>query len=294
MPLVTISQRKKTKELDDLISKLAQGDFDYKPKGRMENLFGNELKGKENLGKKTKIPMQPMEYIENRLKQKSASQTPKEEKSTTPKKKGNAKSRLEDNAKAIGVDLAKYRTDGGSYDKRNTQYIRIDDMPEKEKAAFTQMLKEKGYKTSWSGGFGTAIMESQERKTPAPKPYEYTAEPEGYQEYLKRKQAGQTNSYEERQEARRERYENRSAAASNEAHERLTKSMEMMSAIPFGQPIHVGHYSEKSDRAFRNRAASQFEKSLEAREKADYYSNKAESVGKGGISGLDPDAKYKV
>ena len=35
-------------------------------------------------------------------------------------------------------------------------------------------------------------------------------------------------------------------------------------------------------------------KSIEAREKAEYYAGRAESVGTGGISSVDPDARFKV
>ena len=247
--------------------------------------------------KKTYTPLEAVEELRKRLKaRKPAAEKPATEKKTSsaPKKAGNAKTRLEENAKEIGIDLNQYRTDSGRWDKRNLQNIRIDYMPEDKKAAFVKMLKEKGYETRWNGGLGTAIIEKQERKSPAPKPYEFTSAPEGYEDYLKRKQSGQINSYEESQEARRERYENRSAAAAKESNERFARAQEMGSAIPFGQPILVGHHSEKSDRAFRNRLGKQYEKSFEAQKKADYYANKAQSVGTAGISGLDPDAKYKV
>jgi hypothetical protein len=269
----------------------------YKPKEKeiFQRTTPEELKQAEE--KKTYTPLEAVEELRKRLKARNpAAEKPATEKKTSsaPKKAGNAKTRLEENAKTIGIDLNQYRTDSGRWDKRNLQNIRIDDMPEDKKAAFVKMLKEKGYETRWNGGLGTAIIEKQERKSTAPKPYEFTSAPEGYEDYLKRKQSGQINSYEESQEARRERYENRSAAAAKESNERFARAQEMGSAIPFGQPILVGHHSEKSDRAFRNRLGKQYEKSFEAQKKADYYANKAQSVGTAGISGLDPDAKYKV
>ena len=68
----------------------------------------------------------------------------------------------------------------------------------------------------------------------------------------------------------------------------------MGEAIPFGQPILVGHHSEKSDRAYRNRMNGHYEKAHELSEKAAYYERKAESVGRGGISSDDPDAIQKL
>ena len=68
----------------------------------------------------------------------------------------------------------------------------------------------------------------------------------------------------------------------------------MASAIPFGQPILVGHHSESRDRNYRSRIDSHFEKSFKASNTADYYAQKASSVGTGGISADDPDAIPKL
>ena len=68
----------------------------------------------------------------------------------------------------------------------------------------------------------------------------------------------------------------------------------MGSVIPFGQPILVGHHSERSDRAYRARITRRYEQSFEAGQKADYYAQKAASVGLGGISSDDPDAIEKL
>jgi hypothetical protein len=68
----------------------------------------------------------------------------------------------------------------------------------------------------------------------------------------------------------------------------------MADAIPMGQPILVGHHSERADRAFRGRINAKQEKAFDLSSKAAYYRDKAESVGTGGISGLDPDAVAKL
>jgi hypothetical protein len=102
------------------------------------------------------------------------------------------------------------------------------------------------------------------------------------------------NSYEERQEARRERYLERAEKARAESSEGWRQVREMSDAIPFGQPIHVGHHSEKGDRAYRARIEKTSEKAFRLNEKADYYEQKAASVGTGGISSDDPEAIEKL
>lgn len=102
------------------------------------------------------------------------------------------------------------------------------------------------------------------------------------------------NDYEARQKARRERLTARAAAASAEASETLDRARTMGQAIPFGQPILVGHHSEGRDRRYRQRIDDNMRKGFSLMDKADYYKRKAASVGKGGISSDDPDAITKL
>ena len=102
------------------------------------------------------------------------------------------------------------------------------------------------------------------------------------------------NIYEQKQEKRRERYLTKAASARKESHRRFQTAHSMAQAIPFGQPILVGHHSEKRDRAYRKRIDQNFQKSFDANEKARYYEDKATSVGMGGISSYDPDAIRKL
>ena len=96
--------------------------------------------------------------------------------------------------------------------------------------------------------------------------------------------------YYERQEARRERYIQRAAKARRNAAFAAQKAGEMAAVIPAGQPIHVGHYSEKSDRRYRERIGQTMDKAIGLDDKADYYAEKAKTVGRGGISSDAPDA----
>lgn len=102
------------------------------------------------------------------------------------------------------------------------------------------------------------------------------------------------NSYEEKQEARRARYEEKASRLRDEAHRLHDQAHEMASAIPFGQPILVGHHSEGRDRRYRDRIHNTFGKAFATMDKADYYKEKAAKVGSGGISSDDPDALDKL
>ena len=102
------------------------------------------------------------------------------------------------------------------------------------------------------------------------------------------------NAYEEKQEAKRERLEKAARKQRQEAHDRFETAHKMGNAIPFGQPILIGHHSEKRDRNYRDRIHTNMRKGVEASDKADYYEQRAEGVGKGGISSDDPDAIIKL
>lgn len=246
---------------------------------------------------KTYSALEAVAELRRRAKARKAAAEPKSEKSkaTTPRKKGTMKSRLWDNAKEAGIDLDAFHVGGGKWDKRNNVHIDIEKMPKEQQAAFTQMVKEKGYTMSWNGGLGYVIKEPAASTKPrAYKPTEKTAAPEGYEEYLKRKNSSELNSYEEQQEARRERFEGRSAAATAESRQRSQAARNIMSMIPAGQPILVGHHSERRHRSDLNKVDTNMRKSWEASQKANYYAQRAESVGTGGISSVDPDAVFKV
>ncbi len=102
------------------------------------------------------------------------------------------------------------------------------------------------------------------------------------------------NDYEKKQAARKARLEDRASAAQAESNTVYTRARSMASAIPFGQPILVGHHSEGRDRNYRGRINKTFSKAFALTEKAEHYAQKAASVGKGGISSDDPAALSKL
>jgi hypothetical protein len=102
------------------------------------------------------------------------------------------------------------------------------------------------------------------------------------------------NKYEQKQEERRQRYQERAAGASSESDAAWNEARKRGEAIPFGQPILVGHHSEGRDRSYRAGINRLHEKSFALSDKARHYEQKAASVGTGGISSDDPDAIEKL
>lgn len=73
------------------------------------------------------------------------------------------------------------------------------------------------------------------------------------------------------------------------------RSSEMAKAIPFGQPILVGHHSEKRDRNYRNRIHNLMGQSVQADKKKTYYEQKAEAIESNtAIFSDDPKALEKL
>jgi len=102
------------------------------------------------------------------------------------------------------------------------------------------------------------------------------------------------NDYEAKQERRRERLEARADRLRREGQARFNSGMERLRAIPFGQPILVGHHSEKRDRNYRRKAIGAVDKGIALNKAAGVLDARAAAVGTGGISSDDPDAVTKL
>jgi hypothetical protein len=102
------------------------------------------------------------------------------------------------------------------------------------------------------------------------------------------------NFYEAKQQARRERLQGASERAGRESNALYGRGRSMADVIPFGQPILVGHHSEKRDRGYRSRISRTFERAHEAGQKAQELAARAASVGTAGVSSDDPDAVVKL
>ncbi len=102
------------------------------------------------------------------------------------------------------------------------------------------------------------------------------------------------NHYEARQERRRERLGRAADTADREAAGSFNRSRELLDPIPFGQPILVGHHSERGHRRTLERSDTAMRRGLDATQRAKELRHRASSVGKGGISSDDPDAIEKL
>ena len=102
------------------------------------------------------------------------------------------------------------------------------------------------------------------------------------------------NSYEQKQQARKERLEERAAKAAANSEAAYSASRQAVEGIVMGQPILVGHHSEGRHRRAIQRADDRMRKSVEEQRRAQELERRAEAVGTGGISSDDPDAVNKL
>jgi hypothetical protein len=101
--------------------------------------------------------------------------------------------------------------------------------------------------------------------------------------------------YEERKQARIDRYKELASKNEKLALDLHEQAHKMAEAIPFGQPIMIGHHSEKSDRNYRNKIHNKFGKAFETLDKSKYYEEKANAAeNNNAISSDDPDAIQKL
>ena len=100
--------------------------------------------------------------------------------------------------------------------------------------------------------------------------------------------------YQERQEAKRDRLKERAAKAEAISNERSNTASTLGKMLPFGQPILVGHHSEAKHRKHAESINTNMRKSVEAQDKAEYLSRRADSVGSAGIASDDPEAVEKL
>lgn len=101
--------------------------------------------------------------------------------------------------------------------------------------------------------------------------------------------------YQERKEARIDHMEERAARAQAESAAASKSAHEIMRHIPPGQPILVGHHSERHHRRDLDRIDRSMRKSVEASEKASYYASRAASAASNtAIRSDDPDAVEKL
>jgi hypothetical protein len=102
------------------------------------------------------------------------------------------------------------------------------------------------------------------------------------------------NHYEQKLEARRERLLARADRLREESSRRFQSARSRIEHIPPGQPILVGHHSEKRHRRDLARHDTDMRAGIDAQERAEEAARRAEGVGRAGISSDDPDAADKL
>ena len=103
------------------------------------------------------------------------------------------------------------------------------------------------------------------------------------------------NDYEEKKQARIDRYRERAEKARARSSQLSHESVSMLEHIPPGQPILADHHSARGHRKLLERSDRKMEQSIAASEKADYYEHKARAAENNtAISSDDPAALEKL
>ena len=102
------------------------------------------------------------------------------------------------------------------------------------------------------------------------------------------------SDYEERKEQRKERLLDRAERAEAESSAAFDEADRIGKTIPMGQPILVGHHSERGHRADLRRIDRNMAKAVAKTAEAKELRRRAEAVGTGGISSDDPEAIAKL
>jgi hypothetical protein len=97
--------------------------------------------------------------------------------------------------------------------------------------------------------------------------------------------------YYERQAEKLERYQELAEKKEQEGNALINRAHQMADQIPFGQPILIGHYSEKRDRNYRDRIGNTWDKGFATLKTAEHYERKVQSIESNrAVSSDAPDA----
>lgn len=102
------------------------------------------------------------------------------------------------------------------------------------------------------------------------------------------------SDYSDRVIARRERFVDRAVKAQQQSNNQHERSRSLVRAIPFGQPILVGHHSERGHRNCISKSSAAMGKAVALANEAGRLASKADAVGRGGVASDDPDALGKL
>ena len=100
--------------------------------------------------------------------------------------------------------------------------------------------------------------------------------------------------YAARQNARDERLRRRAGTRERKSDEAYESAMDELPDVPVGQPILVGHHSERKHRRALERHDARMRRSVENARDAEKCRESADAVGTGGISTVAPEALEKL
>ena len=103
------------------------------------------------------------------------------------------------------------------------------------------------------------------------------------------------NDFERRRQEKADRMRELAEKNRRKAEGLYDTARQMGEAIPFGQPILIGHHSEGRDRRYRAKIGAKYEKADEAQKKATYYAGRAAAIEDNkSIFSDDPQAGEKL
>lgn len=103
------------------------------------------------------------------------------------------------------------------------------------------------------------------------------------------------NAYEQKKAARADRFRKYSENAAQRSESAFEQADKIMSFIPSGQPILVGHHSERRHRRDIEKVGNNISKGFEEKNKAEYWAKRAENAeDESRIDSDDPAAKTKL
>lgn len=103
------------------------------------------------------------------------------------------------------------------------------------------------------------------------------------------------NEFEQKRAERAERFRSMAEGLRLKSSQAYESSKTLLAVIPMGQPILVGHHSERGHRSLLKRADNAMRRSCQADDKAKYYERRAESIENSrAIFTDDPDAVTKL
>ena len=88
----------------------------------------------------------------------------------------------------------------------------------------------------------------------------------------------QIAAYRQKKEAKADRFRALQDRATQRSQALYEQQKKMSEIIPFGQPILVGHHSEKRDRAYRKRMIAKMDKAMMEQKKAEFYERKVKAA----------------